>query len=173
MTTKKTAKKTGTSRKASNAAKPAQARKAPAKKKAVAKKAPQKKRGRPTAYSQAMADRICEKIVTGKSLRKVCASSAFPSRDTVCRWLAKYPDFSDQYAHAARTRALASADEILDIADDKKMEPGHKRIMIDTRKWLSARMVLKLYGDKVELDHKGDSAVFVALDDIRQRKAAE
>jgi hypothetical protein len=47
-------------------------------------------------------------------------------------------------------------EEIVDIADDKTIEPEHKRLMLDARKWLTSKMLPKIYGDKVQLSHEGE-----------------
>lgn len=95
-----------------------------------------------------------------------------PDKSTVMRWLAKYPEFRDQYAGAREAQADYYAEEILEIADDGSNDwmerkrgdetievENHEvlnrsRLRVDTRKWLMARMSPKKYGDK--LTHAGD-----------------
>lgn len=63
-------------------------RKPAAKTKAAGTAARAKKPGRPTTFTQAIADAICEQIADGKSLRALCSHPDMPSTATVMRWIA-------------------------------------------------------------------------------------
>lgn len=126
------------------------------------------KRGRPTKYTQKLADKICEELALGKSMRTVCASDDMPAMSTVFEWLRTYEEFSEQYAKAKEESADAMAEDVLHISDTpimgetKTIKPdgsveikqdemlGHRRLQIDTRKWLMAKMKPKKYGDKID-----------------------
>jgi len=43
-------------------------------------------RGRPSLYSEEMAERICEGLREGMSLVKICSADNMPGRATVMRW---------------------------------------------------------------------------------------
>lgn len=126
--------------------------------------------GRPTAYSQEMADKICDLIARGMSLRAICVAKDMPNRDTVYRWLSEYSEFSDQYAHVREEQADGFADEIIEIADKvpaDSAEVAKAKLQIDARKWKAAKLAPKKYGDKLELG--GDMRVKVetrSLEDI-------
>lgn len=145
--------------------------------------------GRPTTYSQAKADAICERLANGLSLRAICRNKAMPSKTTVFKWLGQNSQFVDQYARAREAQADLLVDEMVELADtpkigtrtkrttDGKIEVvtvdmiEHRRLQIETRKWVAARMRPKKYGDKVEVDQKttleaGDSvmALMQAID---------
>ena len=47
------------------------------------------------------------------------------------------------------------ADECIEIADDKDIDPQHKRFMIDTRIRLIGKWNSKAYGEKVEMAATG------------------
>jgi len=130
-------------------------------------------RGRPSSFTQRIADEICAEIACGKSMRTVCRDEAMPSMSTVFKWLRERPDFSHQYARAKAEAADVLVEEILDIADDATndwMEVHDKdgvaagyrlngehiqrsRLRIDTRKWIAAKLKPKKYGERVGLDH--------------------
>lgn len=79
-----------------------------------------------------------------------------PDKATVFRWLARYPDFRDNYTRAQDDRASALAEEILEIADDTTAEDVQRaKLRVDTRKWLMSKMAPKRYGDKQEVEHTG------------------
>ena len=117
-------------------------------------------------FTQAMADSVLELLATGKSLRK-SAVEAGTSEGTVYRWLELNPQFAEEYA---RTRACAYrmlADEIIEISDEADVEAKYQgddvkldlsavavarnRLRVDSRKWMLAKMLPKVYGDKLEL----------------------
>jgi len=131
-------------------------------------------RGRPTKYSPKLVAEICGRIVAGESLKAICRDENMPVASTVFLWLGKHSHFSDQYARATQARADAFAEEIIEIADTPlegvRVEEGadysktiredmlgHRRLQVDTRKWLMARMAPKKYGDKIEQTHRGDA----------------
>jgi hypothetical protein len=118
-------------------------------------------RGRPSIYTQELADRICERLASGESLRAICLDDGMPDGKTVRNWLSDKPDFVLQYARAREDQAEAHADRIIEIADDADIDPHHKRIMVDARKWVASKLKPKRYGDKLDLEHKGEVGLTV------------
>lgn len=108
--------------------------------------------GRPSGFTQEIADAICERLCEGESLRTICDAPDMPNKATVFRWLAANEAFSDQYARARETQADVIADEILAISDEEP-DPQKARVRIDARKWLAGKMRPKVYGDKVTNVH--------------------
>jgi hypothetical protein len=49
--------------------------------------------GRPSSYSDALADAVCERMLNGESLVKICEDEEMPSRTTIYRWMDARPDF--------------------------------------------------------------------------------
>ncbi|MFD2677004.1 terminase small subunit protein [Camelimonas lactis] len=131
--------------------------------------------GRPTCYTQELADHICAELATGKSMRTVCRATDMPAMSTVFLWLRERRDFSEQYARAKVEAADALVEEIMDIADDATndwMETHDKdgnavgyrlngehvqrsRLRIDARKWVAAKLKPKKYGERLDLDNSG------------------
>lgn len=124
--------------------------------------------GRPTIFSQELADMICEKIASHSlGLKRLCTMyPEMPDKHTINAWRYKYTEFSIQYAKAKIIQADLGAEEIMEIADDatndwmdtipKEDQPlGWKlngehvqrsKLRIDTRKWLAAKLAPKIYG---------------------------
>lgn len=77
--------------------------------------------GRPSDYTQDIADLICERIADGESLRSICSAEGMPSRMSVFRWLADpaRTAFRDQYARAREEQAEFYAESIVEIADEE------------------------------------------------------
>ena len=118
-------------------------------------------------YTQEVADRICAGLAEGKSLRAVCEAPGMPAESTVRAWaLDDVEGFAAQYARAREIGYERLADELLEIADTPK--PGiktktdgkgevetsdgdmieHRRLQVDARKWMLAKMLPKKYGDR-------------------------
>lgn len=139
----------------------------------------EKKRGRPSKFTQELAARICERLSAGETLRAVCRDEEMPTHSAVLGWAAKDDGFSDQYARAREAGYLQMAEELLEIADDgtndyveRVRENGTKhvvfdgehvqrsRLRLDTRKWLLSKALPKIYGDKLEIEatHRHDAS---------------
>lgn len=126
-----------------------------------------KKVGRPSGFSQDVADLVCERLAEGQSLRKICTGEDFPSITTVWRWLSAREEFSKQYARAREEQAEFLADEIISIADelmpvgiDGKIDSAavnQARLKIDSRKWVASKLKPKRYGDSTTLKGDADS----------------
>jgi hypothetical protein len=134
---------------------------------------PKAKIGRPSKYTQALADTICERLASGISMRTVCLDPAIPEARTLFTWMRVYPEFLQQYTRAKAESADAIFDEMMDIADDGTndwMEQhdkegacvGYKvngehvqrsRLRIDTRKWALSKLAPKKYGDNLAVNH--------------------
>jgi hypothetical protein len=126
--------------------------------------------GRPSIFSQKLADTICERLAAGESLRAICLDETMPARSSVFKWLAEDDTFSDQYARAREAQADHMAEEILQIADDGendtyKTDDGdvvnhdviaRSRLRVDARKWLASKLAPKKYGDKIAVGGAGD-----------------
>lgn len=127
--------------------------------------------GRPSKFTNKLADQICERLADGESLRRICASDDMPSKSMVFRWLDAHKSFRDQYARAREAQADALADEILDIADESSAdtytdENGNERtnhevvarskLRVDARKWIASKLKPKVYGDRQEPDKPAD-----------------
>lgn len=169
-TTKAPAKKPA---KASKPAKKTPAKK-PAKASEQAKGETKRPRGGQTKYTQDLADAICARLAEGWTLRQVCREPGMPSPASVRRWAADNSRFATQYARARESGYQAMADELVDIADDGQndwmdREPRNgdtlrvvdeecvkpSQLRVDTRKWLLAKALPKVYGDKQTLEHTG------------------
>ena len=130
--------------------------------------------GRPSEYTQEVADAICAELSIGKSLRTVCDADDMPSVKTIFNWFRAYPDFLQQYTRAKEESADAMAEELLYIADNQEIGVtttvkgdgsvetkeedmlGHRKLKIESRKWLMAKMKPKRYGDKLDLTTDGE-----------------
>ena len=116
--------------------------------------------GRPSTFSEKIADAVCESIADGESLRAICKDPDMPSKSSVCKWLGQHEAFADQYARARDAQADAHFDEIVHIADTEE-DPQRARVRIDARKWTAGKQRPKKYGDRLGVDLDGQVTVNV------------
>lgn len=135
-----------------------------------------------STYSEETAGTICERIADGESLRSICDDEDMPARSTVFRWLGENEAFRSQYSYAREAQADALFDEILSIADtpvlgektktdaegNTEVTTGdmieHRRLQIDARKWMAAKLRPKKYGDKIEVAGDASSPLHTVIE---------
>jgi hypothetical protein len=110
---------------------------------------------RTSEFNRKSADKICEELATGKSLRKICVGKTMPSFQTALRWVRDNAEFRQQYADACDARAEYLACEIVDIADNKGKNVARDRLRVEARKWMLPRLAPKKYGDKLAVEASG------------------
>lgn len=133
--------------------------------------------GRPSKYTPELGSTICERIAKGELLTSICDEPDMPAYYTVLDWSGsdvnrQIPAFAQMYARAKRDRLERMAEELIRIADTpqvgEKTKTGkdgtevttgdmieHRRLQVDTRKWLLARLAAHTYGDRVTQEVTG------------------
>jgi len=109
---------------------------------------------------------IIEDIEHGYALRTVLKNGDKPSSRTFYKWLESDEDKVKRYARACEERAANIFEDILKIADNPvngveittypdgtiQAKEGdmiaHRRLQVDARKWMLAKMQPEKYGDK-------------------------
>lgn len=120
--------------------------------------------GRPSKYSDKVANTICERIAEGEGLITICAAEDMPSKTTVFRWLEEKPEFRDKYTRAREDQAEVHADEILTIADTEE-DVNRAKVRIDARKWTASKLRPKKYGSYQQIDMTGETKTTHSLDE--------
>jgi len=152
---------------------------------------PKKPTGRPSDYSELVAGEICERMVRGEGLLKICSDPGMPARQTVYRWLEANEGFRDRYVRAREALMDFYAEQILVIAFDEsgdivvdqapdgrsKTVANHAkvqrdRLKVDSLKWIASRLFPKRYGDKMELlGQDGGSSSTIKISWLESDKA--
>lgn len=143
------------------------------------------KRGRPSKYTDKLANEICARIAAGESLSAICKGEGMPSDATVSGWAVDDVNgFYGKYMRAKQMRCLHYADEIIGISDDGRNDTyindkGEEKpdvdnirrsaLRVDTRKFLMVKFLPKIFGDKQQVEHSGD----VKLSFLDRVKAAK
>lgn len=128
-----------------------------------------KPKGRPTLFTEEVAEAICSRLSKGEPLAHICDNEAMPAVRTVSDWKRDHEGFSANFARARDDGFDALAAQALEIADtplpgvetttkpDGSVETregdmlGHRKLQIETRLKLLAKWDPKRYGDKVAL----------------------
>lgn len=135
-----------------------------------------------TAYTKALAEEICQRLADGETLKAICRDKHMPSDAAVRQWaLADKEGFAERYRVAREIGYHGLADEILEISDDGRNDwmrsqdpenPGYKangeviqrsRLRVDTRKWLLAKALPRVYGEKIEHTGKDGGPLVVEV----------
>lgn len=127
--------------------------------------------GRPSVYSDELADTICERIAGGESLRRICSEAGFPNRQTVLNWLAdsRFAQFSAKYARAREYQADYLAEEMQDVADIATPDDVQvARLRVLTMQWRASKLAPKKYGDKLDATLSGPNGGPMQIEEIRR-----
>ena len=136
------------------------------------------KMGRPSEYTEEVAQEICERLSEGEGLVSITNDPHMPGQTTVYGWLFKRPEFAERYTRAREEQADTLADQILTIADETpetvpirdkegnvieiKIDSGYvawQKQRIEARKWTAAKFRPKRYGDKVAIGGDPDNPI--------------
>lgn len=124
--------------------------------------------GRPTDYTQELADTICSLLAEGKSVRSVALREDMPGASTMFRWLRDHKEFREQYARAKEESSDALYEELADIGEQAieaalMVDPKSSNAVVsahklkaDNLKWSMSKMKPKRYGDKLDVTSDGE-----------------
>jgi len=141
---------------------------------------------RPVEYTEEIAEEVCWRLAHGESLVSICSDEHVPHCATIYRWLIRFPIFCEMYARAREDQADTNADEILAIADE--MPPEYtdekgrtvldhtylawQKQRIEARKWTSAKLKPRKYGDRVAVEGV-DGGAAIKTEDASANKFLE
>lgn len=127
--------------------------------------------GRPTVFDAELAAAVLECLAEGLLLAEICEFPGFPKESTVRGWaLDDREGFAAPYARARRLGWERQAERILIIADTpvegqiitdspkdgRSVKTAdmieHRRLQVDTRKWLLGKVLPRIYGDKLQVE---------------------
>ena len=125
----------------------------------------------PRCITPEMFEAILLEITAGESVKATLRAHDINPR-VFWGHVGSRPEAANRYACAKRAGVDRIAEEILEIADDESITPESRRVRIDPRKWLLAKLAPKKYGDLLHLEHSGSIDFAGELEAARKRKAA-
>ncbi len=129
--------------------------------------------GRPTTYTPEVEEEILERISTGEGLRSICKDEKFPPESTVRNWVIhdKPPGIAARFAHARALGYDSMAEQTVEIADDKADDPASRRVRVDTRYKLLAKLHPAKYGERVQIAGDKENPLEVNIGSVELLKA--
>lgn len=132
--------------------------------------------GRPTIYTDELAETICNELSDGNSLLDICERDEMPARRTVYKWRAERKEFMHKLARARKLYGLSVVDKLkkmadnlhdkLDKAADDKFSNDRLRALSDVTKsasniymWIAGKSYPKLFGDNSRQTVKTDLTI--------------
>lgn len=107
--------------------------------------------GRPTDYTEELADDICRQVALGSNLRRISRDESMPSEETLYRWRHDIPEFSKKYQQAFEDRADSrnhNLDDIKEKVEKGLLEPAAAAVIVKAEIWQAGRENPKRFGDK-------------------------
>lgn len=147
-----------------------------------------RKTGRPIAFTSVAAAEICARLAAGETLRAICRDRSLPTETVVRGWVVDRPRFAAAYERAREIGYAALADQLLEIADDSSADTylddkgkersvteaiQRSRLRIDTRKWLLAKVLPRLWGDRPEKGEESISYTALVLGSYKPKAKAK
>lgn len=115
--------------------------------------------GRPSSYTQELADEIIELIRNGYSEREICKKRGMPSLKTLWNWKDKYPEFLHQ---SARARADSA-----DFYNDRRMKKAEELYEIAQRHLKAGESIPKGVVEAIKVSIQEDARESGLRDDSR------
>lgn len=116
---------------------------------------------------------IIEELYKGRALHDIIDNNKtniqLPTAYTFFKWLANDPHLTTVYHYAREVKAHRIFDECLAIADniegnnDDMAQIQRDRLRLDARKFYLAKVLPKVYGDKVDVTSNGESITVLSL----------
>lgn len=129
---------------------------------------PVNKGGRPTKYTEALVEEICERLSKGEPLAAICREEHMPHRNTVGNWM-EDADVSVRIARAREAgeeRIAADVLEIVDMPPARVATPhgdaidsgdvANRKMRAEYRLKLLAKWNPKKWGDKIDMTSGGE-----------------
>lgn len=130
---------------------------------------PKRGKGRPSTYTDELAQEICERLAKGEPLAQICRDEHMPAVRTVSDWKDGREQFTADFGRARDEGYDAIALDCLRIADETEndtisTENGDKpntewisrsKLRIETRLKLLAKWDPRRYGDKITQELTG------------------
>jgi hypothetical protein len=124
-----------------------------------------------------LVERACRHIAAGTTLTAFCRSRPeLPAPSTMIGWLLDDEDALALYLRAEQIACVELGQRLMEFAQhddpetDNVVRVSRAKLVVDTAKWKLARMLPKLFGDKMNVEHSGN--VSITLDTGIRRGAS-
>lgn len=123
--------------------------------------------GRPSDYTEELANEFCRRVAGGRSILSVCADADMPSDTTIYRWRQEKPEFRDKVAHARDERLEAYGDRMLALGarviEEADLDPQRVNAAVNA---IDKAARLQSPKQRVELTGKDGGPIETKTDDM-------
>lgn len=151
-------------------------------------------KGRPSDYTIELAEEICRAIAEcTDGLQAICDRNPhFPTPQAIRGWKRKNSEFNAMYVQAKQDQVDILVEEILQISDDKSHDKiikinadgeeyevcnteyvNRSRLRVDTRKWMAAKLVPKIYGDRIQQEISGQDGKPIQVEEVNKENVQD
>lgn len=121
-----------------------------------------------SSFDQEKADKFILLIGHGLSVHAAAGSAGINPPSTIYWWIVQVPEFSQRYLEACQAKCMKWADQLVSLADECPADipsVAKCRQQIDVRKWMLSKIVPKVFGEKLQVNHdvKGSPQVNIIL----------
>src|SRR5262245_57767763 len=117
--------------------------------------------GRPSGFSQEVADKILARMVQGEMLNRICADDGYPTWGAYYSWMDRRPELREAHARARLAWSDWWAERAIELSvnPERSIEASGKvfvdhavigwaKLVTDNIKWLVGKYAPRTYGDK-------------------------
>ena len=114
------------------------------------------------------AERFVVLIGHGVPVNDAAAAAGINPASTIYWWVVQVPEFARAYLEACQAKCMKWADQLVSLADECPADipsVAKCRQQIDVRKWMLSKIVPKVFGEKLQVNHdvKGSPQVNIIL----------
>ena len=122
--------------------------------------------------STEITNQICENLMSGVPLTRICEAKDLPSLSTVHRLINKDPSFAKQIIQARKVGCQFYLDKMIDELETvSNKDVGIVREKLHHYRWLASKLLPSLYGDKQEVIQ--DTKITIQWQQPEQMKVVE
>lgn len=108
--------------------------------------------GRPTKYSEALADEIVHRMSEGASILDISRDEDMPARSTIMKWQAENEDFRTRIALARQAQADLMDDLTYEVArNSTPISAPADRVKLQAYAWRAQHLEPKRYGNQTQI----------------------
>jgi hypothetical protein len=119
---------------------------------------PERRRvGRPSTYTEDMADALVDLMIEGQDIVMACENLGL-NRGSVYRWMDQHPDFESRCARAREGMTEKRIHDLRQRIKDARVsgeDPAFLRVEVSFEQWNAERIAPKLYGNRVKTEVTG------------------
>lgn len=129
--------------------------------------------GRPSSFSNEIAEQICHGLIEGSSLYEICQQDGMPAYRTVFDWLDANEDFRSKCARARELQAEFMDYMVMKTAENCTKDDAYAaKVKIAAYQWRAMKLAPKKYGDRLDQYIKQDTTFRTVSDKPEDTKEA-